>query len=120
MSCFLFENVNNKNNKCKQECIPVGCVPPAHWLYLRVSSYPMHTPLEQPRMPPRATMHPPEQPHTPRATTIFLENNSQLYFRRKASFANSNRLQQYRKAELLFFHINTLTLIAGAEIHVSG
>ena len=50
----------------KQECIPVGCVPPAHWPYLRISSYPMHTPLEQPRMPPQSNHAcPPEQPCTP-------------------------------------------------------
>ena len=66
----------------KQECIPVGCVPPAHWSYLRISSYPthappratMHAPREQPHMsppehphmPPRATMHAPwEQPCMP-------------------------------------------------------
>ena len=74
----------------RQECIPVGCVPPAHRSYLRISSYPTHAPpgatthappqtnhthpREQPRMPPRATMHtplgatmhaPPEQPHMP-------------------------------------------------------
>ena len=38
--------------KLQQECIPVGCVPPAHWSYLRISSYPMHAPWEQPRTPP--------------------------------------------------------------------
>ena len=64
------------NRRCEQECIPVGCVPPAHWSYLCISSYPMHAiPPEQPRMspqsnhacppwsnhacPPRATMHAP-------------------------------------------------------------
>ena len=74
----------------KQECIPVGCVPPAHWSYFRISSYPTHAPpgsnhacplpqeqpctpprsnhahpLEQPRMPPRVTTHaPPQSNHT--------------------------------------------------------
>ena len=62
----------------RQECIPVGCVPPAHWSYLRISSYPTHTP-PPPTPIPGATMHPPrsnhasppEQPCTPppRATT---------------------------------------------------
>ena len=35
----------------KQECIPVGCIPPAHWLYLIASA--MHTPCHahpSPRM----------------------------------------------------------------------
>ena len=63
-----------------QECIPVGWVPPAHWLYLVVSYVSplatMHTPLQpcmppnhaccpqQPHMPP-ATMHAPQQPCMP-------------------------------------------------------
>ena len=47
----------------KQECIPVGCVLPAHWLYLCMSSYPMHAPLS-PCMPP-FTMYAPWQPCTP-------------------------------------------------------
>ena len=60
-----------------QECIPVGCVPPAHWPYL-VVSYPCnhaHPPtthaLLQPCMPPcnhacpPATTHAPLQPHMP-------------------------------------------------------
>ena len=41
--------------KIKQECIPAGCVPPAHWPYLVVSH----------ACPPQATMHPPEQPRMP-------------------------------------------------------
>ena len=74
----------------QQECIPVGCVPPAHWSYLRISSYPTHAsqeqpctppqqqpctpPLEQPRMPPLgatthappgATTHAPPSNHAP-------------------------------------------------------
>ena len=62
------------NNIIKQECIPVGCVPPAHWSYLCISLYPMHIPPKQPHTPPRsnhacslgATTHiPREQPHTP-------------------------------------------------------
>ena len=55
----------------KQECIPVGCVLPAHWLYLRISSYPTHAPREQPRIPPGSNHAcPPEQPCTPpQATT---------------------------------------------------
>ena len=28
---------DEKHNKTQQECIPVGCVPPAHWPYLVVS-----------------------------------------------------------------------------------
>ena len=58
-----------------QECIPVGCVPPSHWSYLRISSYPMHhswatmhaPPGATTHAPPRATMHAPpqEQPHMP-------------------------------------------------------
>ena len=63
-------------NEYEQECIPVGCIPPAHWSYLCISSYPMHAPWgatthapwEQPRMPPRETTHAPpprEQPCTP-------------------------------------------------------
>ena len=46
-------------HQCKQECIPVGCVPPAHWPYLRISSYPTHAPHPQSNH-----AHPPEQPHT--------------------------------------------------------
>ena len=38
----------------EQECIPVGCVPPAHWSYLRISSYPTHAPP-----PTGATTHAP-------------------------------------------------------------
>ena len=57
----------------KQECIPVGCIPNAHWPYLRISSYPMHTPqnnhahplLSNHACPPQATRHAPEQPCTP-------------------------------------------------------
>ena len=63
--------------KLEQECIPVGCVPPAHWPYLHIASYPMHAPQsnhthppEQPCMPPRATTHAPlEQPHMPPGAT---------------------------------------------------
>ena len=40
-------------SRFKQECIPVGCVPPAHWPYLVVSA--MHTPL--PCMTPSPAMH---------------------------------------------------------------
>ena len=72
---------NSPQTVQNQECIPVGCVPPAHWSYLRISSYPMHapqeqpcTPQQQPCMPPGATMHAPlgatthapwQQPHMP-------------------------------------------------------
>ena len=65
----------------EQECIPVGCVPPAHWPYLRISSYPTHAPgsnhtppWEQPCMSPLsnhahpsgATTHaPPGSNYTP-------------------------------------------------------
>ena len=57
----------------KQECIPVGCVPPAHWPYLVVShASPLatmyaphhHTCPLPPRMPPLATMHAPPHHHT--------------------------------------------------------
>ena len=63
-----------------QECIPVGCVPPAHWPYLVISYAPplatTHTPRNH-ACPPAtthapnnhahtpATMHTPLQPHTP-------------------------------------------------------
>ena len=76
----------------KQECILVGCVPPAHWPYLiektthapratmhappgsnhacppRATMHappeqPCMAPQEQPRMPPRATMHAPPSNH---------------------------------------------------------
>ena len=43
-----------------QECIPVGCVPPAHWPYLIVCH--AHPPPS--RMPPLQPCTPP-QPHTP-------------------------------------------------------
>ena len=50
-----------------QECIPVGCVPPAHWPYLVVSYAPPRN-----HAGPPATTHahwqpcmPPQQPHTP-------------------------------------------------------
>ena len=58
-------------NFMPQECIPVGCVLPAHWPYLRISLYPMHAPPEQPHMPlsnhacPPSNHTPPEQPHMP-------------------------------------------------------
>ena len=53
----------------KQECIPVGCIPKAHWPYLRISSYPMHTPQNNHAHPPGATMHaPPSNQTCPRAT----------------------------------------------------
>ena len=50
----------------KQECIPVGCVPPAHWPYLIIS----YACSLQPRMPPTITHAPrnhacPPQPCTP-------------------------------------------------------
>ena len=55
----------------QQECIPVGCVPPAQWPYLGISSYPTHAPWatmpapwEQPCMPPMSN-----HAHPPRATT---------------------------------------------------
>ena len=94
-SNFFYSHTVFSENLAKQECIPVGCIPPAHWPYLRISSYPTHAPpnnhahpwatmhppgatmhapweqpcmppLEQPRMPARATMHPPgEQPCMP-------------------------------------------------------
>ena len=60
------------NIKDKQECIPVGCVPPAHWPYLCIASYPTHAPPgatthaphpEQPCTLPRATMHAPQSNH---------------------------------------------------------
>ena len=57
-------------NIIKQECIPVGCVPPAHWLYLVVSyARPRKKPPTPPKnhaCPPAKTMHaPPEQPRMP-------------------------------------------------------
>ena len=49
--------------KAKQEYIPVGCIPPAHWLYLVVSARGMHAP------PPTAMHAPchahPNPPHMP-------------------------------------------------------
>ena len=49
----------------RQECIPVGCVPPAHWPYLIEKT--MHAPPEQPRMPPspqKQLCMPPQSNHT--------------------------------------------------------
>ena len=58
-----------KNTFKKKECIPVGCVPPAHWPYLILSHAcpptTMHTPL-QPHTPPQCM--PPLQPCMPPAT----------------------------------------------------
>ena len=75
----------------KQECIPVGCVPPAHWPYLiektmHAPQKTTHTPLENHAHPPGATTHaprsnhacslgatmhaPPEQPCTPPRATM--------------------------------------------------
>ena len=73
----LFKNRFNAVLRCglnltlKQECIPVGCIPPAHWSYLRIS-YPTHTPLgATTHGPPAATMHAPrEQPCTPPRATM--------------------------------------------------
>ena len=53
-----------RKNLAKQECIPVGCVPPAHWLYLIVSArgHACHT------FPPCHTYPPSHTPpamHTP-------------------------------------------------------
>ena len=78
----------------KQECIPVGCVPPSHWPYLIVSHAcppaTMHTPScnhacsPQPCMPLTTTHAPqpctPPQPHMPPAamhvpTTIHAPHN---------------------------------------------
>ena len=56
----------------KQECIPVGCVPPAHWSYLCISSYPMHAPPGSNHACPPGSNHtcPPGSNHAPpRATT---------------------------------------------------
>ena len=51
----------------KQECIPVGCVPPTHWLYLIVSEKTektMHAPPQiKPCMPPNKTTHPQIKTH---------------------------------------------------------
>ena len=55
------------NNLKKQECIPVGCVPPAHWPYLVVSHARPPAPCmppapctpPAPRTPPRHHVHPP-------------------------------------------------------------
>ena len=53
------------------ECIPVGCVPPAHWPYLVVSARGGHDmPPSLPHMPLPHTPsvpHTPPQPHTPPA-----------------------------------------------------
>ena len=50
--------------KNKQECIPVGCVPPAHWPYLIVSEKTektMHAPPNKTtHAPPNKTMHAPQ------------------------------------------------------------
>ena len=57
-------------NERLQECIPVGCVPPAHWPYLIGKT--THAPPEQPRMPPQEQpCMPPQSNHAcpPRATT---------------------------------------------------
>ena len=82
---------SNYGHTKKQECIPVGCIPPAHWPYLVVSyACPLqpcmppcnHAPPWQPYtppwqlcMPPLTTMHapsnhacPPQQPRMPPAT----------------------------------------------------
>ena len=67
-----------KWDQLKQECIPVGCVPP---LIDRISLYPMHsekpkkprTPLKKPctpqnnhACPPKKPCMPPQKSHTPR------------------------------------------------------
>ena len=61
----------------KQECIPVGCVQPAHWPYLieKTTHAPLKKPhmppLKKPCMPPRKTTMPPWSSHAwpPRAST---------------------------------------------------
>ena len=55
-----FRNLNDDKNHEQQECIPVGCVPPAHWPYLVIS----HACPPQPHTPP-ATMHTPPWPCMP-------------------------------------------------------
>ena len=55
-----------ENLRCEQECIPVGCVPSAHWPYLVVSA--MHAPA--PRTPHHAC--PPAYPY-PRSRIDELE-----------------------------------------------
>ena len=53
------------NIDTKQECIPVGCVPPAHWSYLVIShTHPHACPL-QPCMPPATTYVPLATTHVP-------------------------------------------------------
>ena len=71
----------------KQECIPVGYIPPAHWPYLVVSyacppprknhacpspERTMHAPQKKPCMPPleKPRMPPQEQPHMPPGATM--------------------------------------------------
>ena len=47
-----------------QECIPVGCIPPAHWPYLVISHAGPHHICPQKHMPP-TNIHTPLPPHTP-------------------------------------------------------
>ena len=75
-----FPSVNtDADAQCEQECIPVGCVPPAHWPYLIVShvctSLQPCTPPSQPRMPPQPRMLPATM-HTPLATTHAPHNHA--------------------------------------------
>ena len=89
MSCFL-KSISLKvvfvvtKLWCQQECIPVGCVPPPHWQYLRISLYSTHAPPRSNHTcpppwsnhacpPPGATTHAPPPGATmhapPRAST---------------------------------------------------
>ena len=54
---------HQSTKKFKQECIPVGCVPPAHWPYL-IEKTTHAPPRATTHAPPGATMHTP-----PGATT---------------------------------------------------
>ena len=58
---------DEKHNKTQQECIPVGCVPPAHWPYLVVSyAHPPHIHASPGNHTgPPTTMHAPRQPRMP-------------------------------------------------------
>ena len=60
---FRWDTVNEQVVRILLECIPVGCIPPAPWLYLRISLYPMHAPprSNHTQPPPGATTYAPQE-----------------------------------------------------------
>ena len=97
----------------KQECIPVGCVPPAHWPYATHSI--------PPRMPPchacPPTTHAP-LPHTPPTlwTEFFVAGGNKVQLKTSSSMRTTSiTTGEIRKSMGDVRFSNILTPFAGAE-----